>query len=137
MKRAVNKKLYRKGIIIMLITAITFVIFALIAMYIILPYTKDDSTLSVFVIAFLLLYGTGGIMLGLNFFAKARGYNSIDDPIMQDISHGIQDINNNIVSTNQMQTSNLDELPKLKKLLDDGIITQEEFELKKKQLLGL
>jgi len=33
--------------------------------------------------------------------------------------------------------SNLDELPKLKKLLDDGIITQEKFETKKKQLLGL
>ena len=30
-----------------------------------------------------------------------------------------------------------DEILKFKKLLDEGIITQEEFDLKKKQLLGL
>ena len=34
-------------------------------------------------------------------------------------------------------TSSADEIAKFKKLLDDGIITQEEFEAKKKQLLGL
>lgn len=33
--------------------------------------------------------------------------------------------------------SSADEILKFKKLLDDGIITQEEFEAKKKQLLGL
>ena len=33
--------------------------------------------------------------------------------------------------------SNLDEIKKLKDLLDAGIITQEEFDAKKKQLLGL
>ena len=33
--------------------------------------------------------------------------------------------------------SNLDELKKLKDLLDAGIISQEEFDAKKKQLLGL
>ncbi len=33
--------------------------------------------------------------------------------------------------------SNAEELAKFKKLLDDGIITQEEFDAKKKQLLGL
>lgn len=35
------------------------------------------------------------------------------------------------------QSSSLDELKKLKELLDEGIITQEEFDLKKKELLGL
>lgn len=35
------------------------------------------------------------------------------------------------------QHNDLDDLVKLKKLLDDGIITQEEFDAKKKQLLGL
>ena len=35
------------------------------------------------------------------------------------------------------QTNNLDELKKLKELLDAGIITQEEFDAKKKQILGL
>ena len=34
-------------------------------------------------------------------------------------------------------SSNAEELAKFKKLLDDGIITQEEFDAKKKQLLGL
>ena len=34
-------------------------------------------------------------------------------------------------------SSDADELAKFKKLLDDGIITQEEFDAKKKQLLGL
>lgn len=35
------------------------------------------------------------------------------------------------------QLSPADEIKKYKELLDDGIITQEEFEQKKKQLLGL
>ena len=34
-------------------------------------------------------------------------------------------------------TSSADELKKFKELLDDGVITQEEFDAKKKQLLGL
>ncbi|MBQ7378808.1 MAG: SHOCT domain-containing protein [Clostridia bacterium] len=34
-------------------------------------------------------------------------------------------------------TSNADELKKYKELLDSGIISQEEFDAKKKQLLGL
>ena len=33
--------------------------------------------------------------------------------------------------------NNLDDLLKLKSLLDSGVITQEEFDAKKKQLLGL
>lgn len=37
----------------------------------------------------------------------------------------------------QQTYSSMDELKKLKELLDMGIITQEEFDLKKKQLLGL
>ena len=35
------------------------------------------------------------------------------------------------------EASSADELAKFKKLLDSGIITQEEFDAKKKQLLGL
>lgn len=35
------------------------------------------------------------------------------------------------------EVSEADELAKFKKLLDDGVITQEEFDLKKKQILGL
>lgn len=36
-----------------------------------------------------------------------------------------------------MNSSNADELKKFKELLDSGVITQEEFDTKKKQLLGL
>lgn len=41
------------------------------------------------------------------------------------------------VVAEQPQENNLDELKKLKELLDSGVITQEEFETKKKQILGL
>lgn len=37
----------------------------------------------------------------------------------------------------RQQHNDLDDLVKFKKFLDDGIITQEEFDVKKKQLLGL
>lgn len=41
------------------------------------------------------------------------------------------------LSTQNRGSNNLEDLAKLKTLLDDNIITQEEFEAKKKQLLGL
>lgn len=40
-------------------------------------------------------------------------------------------------SAEQQQPSPVEEIRKYKALLDDGIISQEEFESKKKQLLGL
>ena len=43
---------------------------------------------------------------------------------------------NNIIKQ-EIPQSNADELKKFKDLLDSGIITQEEFDEKKKQLLGL
>lgn len=42
-----------------------------------------------------------------------------------------------IGSTNANDGENYNELRKLKQLLDEGVITQEEFDVKKKQLLGL
>lgn len=42
-----------------------------------------------------------------------------------------------VATTPNNQTSSLDEIKKLKELLDMGAITQAEFEAKKKQLLGL
>lgn len=42
-----------------------------------------------------------------------------------------------VQQTNTITQSNADELKKFKELLDDGVITQEEFDAKKKQLLGL
>ena len=43
----------------------------------------------------------------------------------------------NAASPASSSVSNVDELKKVKELLDMGIITQEEFDIKKKQLLGL
>ena len=40
-------------------------------------------------------------------------------------------------NTTASKVSEADELMKFKKLLDDGVITQEEFDAKKKQILGL
>lgn len=40
-------------------------------------------------------------------------------------------------ATSNSQTSNIDDLEKLAQLRDKGIITQEEFDAKKKQILGL
>ena len=45
--------------------------------------------------------------------------------------------NINTGASHSQSSSNLDEIRKLKSLLDDGIITKEEFDLKKKQLLGI
>ena len=44
---------------------------------------------------------------------------------------------NHTANQNAPATSAMDELRKLKELLDMGIVTQEEFDAKKKQLLGL
>ena len=42
-----------------------------------------------------------------------------------------------VTHVTQQSQSSADELMKYKELLDNGIITQEEFDAKKKQLLGL
>lgn len=51
--------------------------------------------------------------------------------IMEKIND-VQALKNNVTTV-----SSADEIAKFKNLLDDGIITQEEFDAKKKQLLGL
>jgi len=42
----------------------------------------------------------------------------------------------NKIPENQISDESVDSLIKYKKLLDEGIITHEEFEEKKKQILG-
>ena len=49
----------------------------------------------------------------------------------------IEEIKNTPVGTSVQQASPAEELKKFKELLDMGIISQEEFDAKKKQLLGL
>lgn len=55
------------------------------------------------------------------------------DKLVDFINQKIKDAH----SSNGVSTSSADEIAKFKKLLDDGTITQEEFDAKKKQLLGL
>ena len=56
-------------------------------------------------------------------------------PIMASkIQNAVRNFKNNISISSD---TNLDDLRKLKSLLDDGIITQEEFNSKKKQILNL
>jgi len=63
----------------------------------------------------------------INFMAgKNKDFEEAKGMIEQSISGG-----------SQKTTSNLDELEKLASLKDKGIITQEEFDIKKKSLLGL
>ena len=61
-------------------------------------------------------------------------------PLMYEIKDYVQSkINsiNNQQTTVINPTSGADELRKFKQLLDEGIISQEEFDTKKKQILGL
>lgn len=60
------------------------------------------------------------------------------------VSGGFTDINGNIITNERESTprntqvmSSADELKKFKELLDSGVITQDEFDAKKKQLLKL
>lgn len=48
-----------------------------------------------------------------------------------------EEVKNAMAQQNAPASSAMDELKKLKELLDMGIVTQEEFDAKKKQLLGL
>uniref|UniRef100_UPI002729B28B SHOCT domain-containing protein n=1 Tax=uncultured Lactobacillus sp. TaxID=153152 RepID=UPI002729B28B len=51
----------------------------------------------------------------------------------------IQETQSNIIKVQNTNSSNTtyDELRELKRLLDDGIITEEEFTAKKKQILNI
>ena len=73
---------------------------------------------------------------GIAKFSLIENYIEIGDVLKKIINERQEKTTNKISSTEKPNTS-LDELVKLKSLLDAGIITQEEFDAKKKQLLGL
>ena len=64
-----------------------------------------------------------------------------DDSIMREIKNFVEEAkmkaSTSVSQTIIQEKSSADELKKYKELLDMGIITQEEFDAKKKQLLGL
>lgn len=57
--------------------------------------------------------------------------------IIEAISKGINTKSMNALKRENSSESSADQIKKYKELLDDGIISQEEFDAKKKQLLGL
>lgn len=72
---------------------------------------------------------------GLVKFAFIENYAEIGAVLSKLIANRQSETVNTQANSNN--SSNMDDLVKLKSLLDSGIITQEEFEAKKKQLLGL
>ena len=62
-----------------------------------------------------------------------------DLELIKELETNIYELKKSVVKNDApiMQSSNLDELKKLSELLNSGIITQTEFEQKKKQLLEL
>jgi len=72
---------------------------------------------------------------GITKFALISNYREIGRILSQKINERQQNTQKEI--KNSSVQSSTDELIKLKSLLDAGIITQEEFDAKKKQLLGL
>ena len=80
----------------------------------------------------------GGLFAGTNNDNRFTFHNKFL-PDMVKINEYIQSKINNPspAASAQQETSAADELRKYKQLLDDGIITQEDYNTKKKQLLGL
>ena len=73
---------------------------------------------------------------GLTKFALISNYVEIGNVLAEKINER-QDNTLNIESKSGQSNINMDDLVKLKTLLEQGIITQEEFDAKKKQLLDL
>jgi hypothetical protein len=75
---------------------------------------------------------------GVTKFALVKNYAEIGNVLSQKINERQENtVHQTTVNTPTSQASAMDDLKKLKDLLDAGIITQEEFDAKKKQLLGL
>ena len=75
---------------------------------------------------------------GVTKFALVKNYAEIGSVLSQKINERQENTAHQATtSAPTSQPSAMDDLKKLKDLLDAGIITQEEFDAKKKQLLGL
>jgi len=73
---------------------------------------------------------------GLTKFAFIENYAEIGN-VLSTMINTRQDNTIKTESKNETSALNIDDIVKLKNLLDQGVITQEEFDAKKKQLLGL
>ena len=73
---------------------------------------------------------------GITKFALIGNYAEIGNVLSKKINER-QENTSNESKTTASQGNSMDDIIKLKSMLDSGIITQEEFDAKKKQLLGL
>lgn len=73
---------------------------------------------------------------GVTKFSLIQNYKEIGDVLAKKINERQEKTETQIKHTYNNSTS-MDDLLKIKSLLDAGVITQEEFDAKKKQLLGL
>ena len=75
---------------------------------------------------------------GLTRFSLIANYKEIGDVLAQKIKERQENVQNNKnIEPTSDNSNNLDDLLKLKSLLDAGVITQGEFDAKKKQLLDI
>ena len=75
---------------------------------------------------------------GITQFSLVGNYEEIGDVLSKKINERQESTaNTSTITTTNSQSNSMDDLKNLKALLDAGIITQEEFDAKKKQLLGL
>ncbi len=73
---------------------------------------------------------------GLTKFALIKNYEEIGAVLSQKINERQEQTTTTKTNT-QAKSNSLDDLAKIKELLDMGVITQEEFDAKKKEILGL
>lgn len=79
-----------------------------------------------------------GEITNVNIDENAIVFTRKDQADFEEVKRVIENQMNKITENNiPAYNSNLDEIEKLARLLEKGLITQEEFTLKKKQLLGL
>ncbi|MBB1110833.1 PH domain-containing protein [Limosilactobacillus sp. pH52_RY] len=114
-----------------------------------LALRKDSTTMGQSIIIPLkkindISYKSGITSLSKLFIADGSQKYKITDITVADVETLIHTIKHEMQIENDAQINSVnnsidaaDEIVKFKKLADDGIITQEEFEAKKKQLLGL
>ena len=73
---------------------------------------------------------------GITKFALIGNYAEIGNVLSKKINER-QESTTNEPKPTAPQSNSMDDIIKLKTMLDSGVITQEEFDAKKKQLLGL
>ena len=82
--------------------------------------------------------GSSYDMNNLQYLQKKSSAQQLYNEISQFIEiKNVSYVNNNVKAEAQSKKSNKEQLQELKEMLDDGLITQEDFEQKKKQILGL